>query len=665
MYVDVILPVPLGGTYTYTVPPEMQDKIKTGTLVRVQFGKARYYTGIVANIKQIPPENTANIKPVTALETETPVALPVQIKFWQWIAEYCICPLGTVFHAAIPSRNQKTYKRNFAPDKQIETQPQDPLTPVLQKTAEDITNSFKTKNVVLLHSETAAGKTEIYINLINNSLNDGKQALYLLPEIMMTEQITKHLKHIFGDKLLIYHSGIINRKRIRIWDRMLATNEPVVVLGVRSSIFLPFQNLGLVIVDEEHESGYKQQESAPRYNARNAAIVLAKLHDAKTILGSATPSLESFYNSETGKYAYVCQKAQNTEPEHSAITVVDIKDLRRKKIMKSLFSPLLTEKIKETLDNGKQVILFQNRRGFSQSLTCKVCDWTPRCRFCDIPLKWHKQNNRLTCHYCGRIYTIPSKCPECNSDELQPRGFGTEKIEEQIKILFPSVEIARMDSDTTKNMSETKAIISDFESGKTQILIGTMMIVKNIDLKNVTLAGILNTDMLINQPDFRAHERTFQIITQISGITRDHIPPVETILQTSTPDSPLFTAILNHDYRMMAKTEMEERLLFHYPPFYRILIIDFRHEDENTVRNASIYFADRLRSKITVPNYFIGPDKPSVGKTDGVHIRRLLLKIHTGSSLNSIRFSISLAHSALIRNKTIKHVTITFNMDPV
>ncbi|MDR2622316.1 MAG: primosomal protein N' [Dysgonamonadaceae bacterium] len=532
-----------------------------------------------------------------------------------------------------------------------------------QKAYNEIVESFCEKDVCLLHGVTSAGKTEIYTHLIEKTLEQNRQVLFLLPEIALTAQITKRLKKFYGDKLGVYHSKVNENERIEIWNNLLTDSAYPVILGVRSSIFLPFRDLGLVIVDEEHEPSYKQQDPAPRYHARNAAIVLAKMHGAKVVLGSATPSIESFYNAQTGKYGYVQLNTRFEETDLPLITPVDVKELRRKKQMKTLFSPLLIEKMQTALAQGEQVLLFHNRRGFSPTLVCKICDWTPKCKYCDISLSYHKQAGHLTCHYCGRIYKLPQKCPECESTELKPWGFGTEKIEDEIRELFPDSSVARMDSDTTRNKKSSEEIISRFESGETQILIGTQMISKGLDFGKVSLAGILSADSLMNFPDFRAYERAYQLMAQVAGRTGRRKTRGEVILQTSHPGHPLIGMVLNHDYEGMYEMQSEERQLFRYPPYFRLSSIDFKHRKEEILREAAACFADALREKLG--DRVMGPDKPAVGRVQNLFIRRVLLKIEVTASIRALWEILDEAQKRLAGNVDFRYTVVQYDVDPV
>jgi primosomal protein N' (replication factor Y) len=495
---------------------------------------------------------------------------------------------GSVLNGLIEKGILKTFEKEISrlPVSDEEVQAPNTLNDSQQKAYNEIVESFREKDVCLLHGVTSAGKTEIYTHLIEKTLERNRQVLFLLPEIALTAQITGRLKKFYGNKLGVYHSKVNENERIEIWNNLLTESAYPIILGVRSSVFLPFRDLGLIVVDEEHDPSYKQQDPAPRYHARNAAIVLAKMHGAKVVLGSATPSIESFYNAQSGKYGYVRLDKCFENVELPLITPVDVKELRRKKIMKTLFSPLLIEKMQSTLAQGEQVLLFHNRRGFSPTLVCKICDHTPKCSYCDVSLSFHKQANRLTCHYCGRVYKLPEKCPECGSAELKPWGFGTEKVEDEIRNLFPGILVARVDSDTTRHKKSFEEIIARFASGETQVLIGTQMISKGLDFEKVSLAGILSADSLMNFPDFRAYERAYQLMAQVAGRTGRRKTRGEVVLQTSHPEHPLIRMVLNHNYEGMYEMQSEERQLFRYPPYFRLISIDLKHRKEDVVRKA-------------------------------------------------------------------------------
>lgn len=539
-----------------------------------------------------------------------------------------------------------------------------PLTEAQQKAEDGILESFKTKDVCLLHGVTSSGKTEIYSHLINRVLAQGRQVLYLLPEIAVTTQITERLARVFGDKLLVYHSKFPDNERVEVWNKLLMEKGPMLVLGVRSSMFLPFSNLGLVIVDEEHETSYKQQEPAPRYHARNAAIVLARMHGAKAILGSATPSLDSYYNALSGKYGLVELTTRYGEVMMPEVLTADLKELRRKKIMKdTLFSPLLVQKIKEALGNGEQVILFQNRRGFAPLLECKSCGWVPHCVNCDVSLTYHKYQNRLVCHYCGYSEPFPAKCPACGSEDIKMLGFGTEKIEEEVAALFPEAKAERLDFDSARTRHAYERIIDDFETGKTNILIGTQMLSKGLDFGNVSVVGILNADSLMNIPDFRAHERAFQLIVQVSGRAGRRAKRGVVVLQTSQPGHPVVRLAQEFDYKEMANLQLAERKMFRYPPYYRLIYIVIRSRNVDMLREMSDLFADSLKKKLG--SRVLGPVIPPVTRVQTLSVRKILLKIEITASVDSVRKIITDTHAEMQRYLPFKQLLVHYDVDPV
>ncbi|MBD8389610.1 primosomal protein N' [Dysgonomonas sp. BGC7] len=532
-----------------------------------------------------------------------------------------------------------------------------------QEAYEKIKESFIEKDITLLHGVTSSGKTEIYIQLIKDAIKDGKQVLYLLPEIALTTQITSRLKTVFGNKLAVYHSKFNDNERAEIWKSLLTSGETQIVLGARSSIFLPFTNLGLIIVDEEHEGSYKQQDPAPRYNARNAASMLANMYEAKVLLGTATPSIETYYNAQSGRYGFVKldKRYENIELPH--IAVINTKELRRKKQMKSIISPPLAEKTKEALSKKEQIILFQNRRGFSSMLECKTCSWTPLCINCDVSLTYHKEQRVMLCHYCGAAYPVPHECPECHTPTLDNHGYGTERIEEEVNNLFPEANIARMDIDTTRGKKSYEHIISKFEENETQILIGTQMVSKGLDFDNVSVVGILNADNLMNHPDFRAHEKAFQLMTQVSGRAGRKNKQGLVILQTSHPAHPIIKYVRQNDYESFYLSQLEERKLFRYPPYFRLISIVLRARDERVVETASTSFAQALRQSFG--QRILGPGKPPIARIQSLYIRTILLKIENNASIQKVRETILHHQSEVLKNPAFKSILLHYDVDPV
>ncbi len=523
--------------------------------------------------------------------------------------------------------------------------------------------SMMKKPVTLLHGVTSSGKTEIYIHLIRQALERKEQVLYLLPEIALTVQMMQRLQRVFGNRLGIYHSKYSDAERVEIWQKQLSQNPYDVILGARSAVLLPFQRLGLVIVDEEHETSYKQQDPAPRYHARSVAIVLAQMYKARTLLGTATPSLESYHNAKTGKYGLVELKERYQGIELPEIQVVDIADLQHRKMMAGPFSPLLLNKVREALERGEQAILFQNRRGFAPLIECKQCGWVPHCQHCDVSLTYHRQMNQLTCHYCGYTYRVPTECPCCGSTELKTRGFGTEKIEEQVREVFPEARVARMDLDTTRTRNAYERIIMDFGAGRTNILIGTQMISKGLDFDKVSVVGILNADSMLNYPDFRAYEHAFMMMAQVSGRAGRKGKRGLVILQTKSKDVPVIQQVVRNDYAALYKDLIAERQAFHYPPYYHLVYVYLKHRYDDVVNTASIELGSRLRQWF--PGRVLGPDKPAVAKVKSQNIRKLVLKLENGIDMKKVREYLLMAQSQMLTDKRYSSMQIYYDVDPL
>lgn len=538
-----------------------------------------------------------------------------------------------------------------------------PLSPAQQAAEDSIQKQFNEKNVVLLHGVTSSGKTEIYIHLIKKAIDEGKQVLYLLPEIALTVQMTRRLHNVFGSRLGIYHSKYSDAERVEIWKKQLS-NEPYdVILGARSAVFLPFTRLGFVIVDEEHETSFKQQDPAPRYHARSTAIMLARMYEgAKVLLGTATPSMESYHNACTGKYGYVQLTTRYKDVAMPEIRVVDTKDLYHRKMMRGAFSPDLLEAMRTALRNKKQVLLFQNRRGFAPMVECKVCGWVPKCKNCDVSLTYHRSMNLLTCHYCGYTYPVPKQCPNCESTELLGRGYGTEKIEDRVRELFPEARIARMDLDTTRSAGAYGRIIDDFSCGRTDILIGTQMITKGLDFSGVTVVGILNADTMLNYPDFRAYEQAFQMLSQVSGRAGRRDERGLVILQTKSADLPVIQQVVAGDFQTFAHDLLEERSMFRYPPFYHLVYVYLRHRNEQLVDSAAIEMASRLRQAFA--DRVLGPDKPAVARVKTESIRKIVIKLEQGINLPLARQCMAEARTQLLQDKRYAAMTVFFDVDP-
>ena len=537
-----------------------------------------------------------------------------------------------------------------------------PLNSSQQGAFDNIMNVFREKNVCLLHGVTSSGKTEIYIHLIEKAIAAGKQVLYLLPEIALTAQITERLRKVFGHRLGVYHSKFPDAERVEIWKKQLGDQAYDVILGVRSSIFLPFKNLGLVIVDEEHENTYKQQEPAPRYHARSAAIMLASMYGAKVLLGTATPNVESYFNALSGKYGLVELKERYQGIQLPHIEKVDIKELAHQKRMKGPFSPMLVEEIRKALDNKEQVILFQNRRGFAPMLECHTCAWVPKCKNCDVSLTYHKGMNQMTCHYCGYTIPMPRMCPACGGTDLRNHGFGTERVEDDVKLVFPEARVARMDLDTTRTRTAYERIITDFEEGKTDILIGTQMVSKGLDFERVSVVGILNADTMLNYPDFRSFERAYQLMAQVAGRAGRKNKRGLVILQTKSPDLPVIQQIIQNDYEQLYYDQLAERQLFRYPPFYRLIYVYLKHRKEDVLNAATELMANQLRAGLG--NRVLGPDKPPVARIQTLFIKKMIIKVEQSDSMAKIRDYLQAVQRAVVADERFRSLIVYYDVDP-
>ena len=754
IYADVILPLPLEGVFTYSVPDSLKEQVKTGFRVLVPFGRSKTYIGIVANIHDNTP--TFKVKDISAVLDNSRMVIDKQLRLWQWISKYYMSSIGDVYNAAFPAglknndsyrpkteiyitlapsfRNKQsvdialsmlkqakkqkelllcylslscwdkyidndedtnikevsreellneshctvtvlrnllqrnilnTYEREVGrlnTGKVYDTLPLKALSDKQQDAYNNILFNFIKKDVVLFHGVTSSGKTEIYIHLIQQALDKGQQVLYLLPEIALTVQICQRLRKVFGQRLGIYHSGYSDAERVEIWKKQISDSPYDVILGARSAVLLPFSHLGMIIIDEEHESSFKQQDPAPRYHARCVAIMMAQMYGAKTLLGSATPSIESLYNAQKGKYGYVRLNTRYGDISLPDIQVVDVKDLRRRKIMTGSFSPPFLAAIRSALQSGRQVIIFQNRRGFAPMIECKTCGWVPRCKHCDVPLTYHKRLGKLTCHYCGAIYEAPSECPACGSKEIIGRGLGTEKIEDIIATEFPEARISRMDLDTTRSRDAYEHIISDFASKRTNILIGTQMVTKGLDFDNVGVVGILDADSMLNSPDYRAYEQAFSMMSQVAGRAGRKGERGLVILQTKSPQLPVISQITAHDCDSFYAEQIEERRLFIYPPFCRLIYVYLRHREERVVDAAAIVMGNMLRSWFG--ERILGPDKPAVSRIKTMHIRKLLIKLELGINHEKARAYLHRAYETILNTKDYKTVQIYFDVDP-
>ncbi len=745
-FVDVILPLPLPTTYTYSVPAEWQEKVQAGCRASVPLGPKKHYTAMIAQAHDNEPQE-CKVRPIDGLLDEAPIMLPTQMKLWEWISRYYMGYMGDIYKAAVPqglkgefkprtelrtrltarcndekaislilqslnrSPRQKrllsTYlemsgfysgapaevqkhklleKANVQPNiykaltdkgflESYEVEigrlthsdgpitPQNSLSKAQQKAFEEIKDCFAQKNVTLLHGVTSAGKTEIYIHLISEALERGEQVLYLLPEIALTKQIIERLRRVFGNRIGLYHSKFSDAERVEIWKKQISDSPYDIILGVRSSLFLPFKRLGLVIVDEEHENSYKQQEPAPRYNARNAAMVLASFFGAKCLLGTATPSIESYYNATTGKYGLVSLATRHREIKLPHIEVVDIKDMQHRKRMTGPFSDPLTDAMSEALKVGKQIILFQNRRGYSPLLECRTCGWVPKCKHCDVSLTLHKSAGKLTCHYCGYTIPAPKHCPNCEENNFVNLGYGTEKIEDDLQNLFPQARIARMDLDTTRTRTAYEKIIGTFQEGKTDILIGTQMVSKGLDFDNVDVVGIINADTLLNYPDFRANERAFQLMSQVAGRAGRKNGQGKVFLQTKVPDAPVIPHIVDNNFVQFYNAQLQERMLFHYPPFYRLVYVYMKHRDQQLLEEFSELVGEHMRK--VFEGRILGPDLPPVARVKEQFIRKIVLKVENGLSQYKVNEALWAIQKAFTQNARYRYVEMFYDIDPL
>ena len=759
LYVDVLLPLPLEGLFTYAVPEEMEAQVRFGVRLVVPLGRSKTYVAIAVKIHGQQPE--FKVKPVLEVMDEEPILTESQFNLWRWIADYYMSPLGEVYNAAMPlglkqrdgfkpkmetyitltpiyrneqalhialdqlarsPKQQKVFIDYLAlshwdefPDERAERQRSEvsrdelmnyshctstvlknlierkmlmtyekevgrlnhagephldqvkPLNEAQQEAYNQILFSFLSKNVTLLHGVTSSGKTEIYIHLIRQALERHEQVLYLLPEIALTVQIRERLQKVFGSRLGIYHSKYSDAERVEIWKKQLSSNPYDVILGARSAVFLPFQKLGLIIIDEEHETSFKQQDPAPRYHARSVAIMMAAKMgqgtDCKVLLGTATPSMESYYNAVNGKYGLVTLNSRYQDIQLPEIQIVDIKDLQKRKMMQGPFSPLLLGSIKKALAAGEQVILFQNRRGFAPMIECRQCGWVPHCTNCDVSLTFHKNIQQLTCHYCGYTYQVPTVCPCCGSTELKGRGYGTEKIEDQVMEIFPEARVARMDLDTTRTRSAYERIISDFSAGRTNLLIGTQMVSKGLDFDKVSVVGILNADSMLNYPDFRAYEHAYMMMAQVSGRAGRKGKQGLVLLQTKSPQLPVINQVVHNDYVGFYKDLLEERKSFRYPPFYHLIYIYMKHRYDQTVNTAAIEMGSLLRQWFG--DRVLGPDKPSIAKVKQLNIRKIVLKLENGIDMKRVREYLNLAQEKMLKETRYNSLQIYFDVDPL
>ena len=753
-YVNVILPLPLEGEFTYSVPDDLQAQVAVGVRVVVPLGKSKTYVALVTAVLDSMPEpllasgQADKVRPLHQVADDAPVVLGSQLELWRWIADYYMSPIGEVMKAALPSgmkqedgyvpktetwvslaepfRSEEAlhlaldmlrraprqrdimltliemmpaadYSFTLSRDELLnsshstplafrqlqergilvtfqrevgrlnrggEPSPQNikPLTPPQADAYNRLLVEMMAHRVTLLHGVTSSGKTELYIHLIQRAIDRGEQVLYLLPEIALTVQITTRLQRVFGRRLGIYHSKYSDAERVEIWQKQLSASPYDVILGARSACLLPFQRLGLVIIDEEHENSFKQQDPAPRYHARSTAIMMAHMSDARVVLGTATPSVESYHNAMNGKYGLVELTQRYQGIELPRIEVVDIKDLRRRKMMNGPFSPQLLAAMRTTFERGEQAILFQNRRGFAPMIECRECGWVPKCQNCDVSLTLHKNLNMLTCHYCGFTYPVPQKCPNCESTDLRGRGYGTEKIEDQVQTIFPDIKVARMDLDTTRTRTAYERLISDFSQGKTQLLIGTQMVTKGLDFDRVSLVGILDADAMLNYPDFRSYEHAFMMMAQVAGRAGRKGRQGLVILQTRNPELPVVGQVVANDYAGFYRSLLAERRDFCYPPYFRLVYVYLKHRHDDLVSTAATELAGRMRQ--VFGKRVLGPDKPAVARVKQLHIRKIVLKVETAADYRRVRTALRTIQAQLMADKRYSQLQIYFDVDP-
>ena len=820
LFAEVLLPVPVPGTFTYRVPYLLNDSIHVGQRVAVQFGKTKILSGLVVGLTEKVPE--VEVKYLSDILDSEPIVNPIQLRFWEWVKTYYLCHLGEVMQAALPSALKLSSESKVAlsPDfvldsmalndyeylivealqvqpkiaisevskiigfkkvmpivrtmmekgilvieeelnekykaryerfvrltgtyreearlqelmdhltkrayKQLEVllayltlggdcdndikasellkkadanssvlkamadkgifevyehqvsrlkdfKAQTPtssiqLTEAQQRAFNEVHEGFESEQPVLLHGVTSSGKTEIYIKLIQEAIDEGKQVLYLLPEIALTAQIINRLKQYFGDKLGVYHSRYGTHERVEVWNQVndfakSRIPQRSIIIGSRSAIFLPYSHLGLIIVDEEHDSSFKQTDPAPRYNARDAAIVLGHIHKAKVLLGSATPSYESYYNALNGRYRLVELTQRYGGVEMPEIILSDMRVERRRKTIQADFGSVLLDAIKETLDDKRQAILFQNRRGFSLRIECDDCHYIPQCINCDVSLIYHKQQNVLRCHYCGYTTSVPNECPSCHSTNIRMHGFGTEKVEEDLKILLPNARVARLDLDTTRSKTDYQNILEAFQDQETDVLVGTQMVTKGLDFDAVKVVGILNADNMLSFPDFRAHERSFQLMAQVAGRAGRKGQQGQVIIQTYDPSHPVLQDVLHNDFKGLYEKQMATRRQFGYPPFYRLVMIRLKHKDYQKLNPAATELSSMLRP--IFKQDLLGPEYPIVSRVKNFYIKQMLVKFNREHNAQHVKeLIINKIHQFQLLPE-YKSVIVQIDVDPI
>lgn len=823
LFAEVLLPLPVPGTFTYRIPFDLNNRVQTGQRVSVQFGSRRVYAGLILQLHEQAPKSGIP-KYILSVLDEQPLVNPLQLKFWDWIADYYMSTLGEVMNVAMPSifklssESKIVLSEIFQPDNCPLSEAEFRITEVLlqQKKLtikeagqivgfhkvlpllktmigrrlifieEELNNLYKPKQekylflaepyleeekvhslmdhlgsrapkqlevlmaflalagfplkkgvsikksvmknklggsvpaikalvdkgvllekekiisrfaddkntrcrlfnlsgaqqqayeslqtemqkhrVTLLHGVTSSGKTELYIKLIEDTLQTNKQVLYLLPEIALTTQIIQRLRKHFGDEVGIYHSRYNRNERAEVWENIAGLQQSDIhkpyriILGPRSAMFLPFENLGLIIVDEEHDQSYKQFDPAPRYNARDASIYLAGLHNAKVVLGSATPAIETYFNAQNGKYGFVLLTERYGGLKMPEILVVNMKEEKRRRMLRSHFSSVLLEHIHKALEKKQQIILFQNRRGFSVRIECEQCNWVPQCKNCDVTMTYHKKQELLKCHYCGYSRTVPAVCEQCGSPHLMMEGFGTEKVEEELALILPDIHIDRMDLDTTRSKGAFQRIFSDFEHGKTDVLTGTQMVTKGLDFDNVQVVGILSADNMLRFPDFRAHERSFQLMEQVSGRAGRKNKQGTVIIQSWQPSHQIIRDVVNHNFQSMYIHELAERRKFRYPPFYRLVIIRLKHKKPEILNEAAEVLARDMKTHFG--NLVYGPEYPMVSRIKNLYIKQILLKIPRNKQQAEQKDHLKQVLNDFNRHTGFKSVRIYVDVDP-
>jgi len=638
-FADIIIPVAVFGSFTYEIPEGLCGEVRRGSLVNVPFGQSRNTSGLVINVHDTPPAEMT-LREITSLLPGRVAVNDRLTDFLLWISDYYMAYPGEVMKAAIPSPEDLPGRPPKRKQKEAALVPEDEiikpseLNRVQQVAYDSVRQMFADHETVLLHGVTSSGKTEIYIHLMREQLDQGKQVLYMLPEIALTTQIIERLRKHFGSTIGVFHSRLTPAARRKVWQKV-SDGSLRAVLGVRSSLFLPFSDLGLIIVDEEHDSSYKQNDPAPRYHARDAAMMLARIHGGRALLGSATPSLESYHNALSGRYGFVELITRFGDVMMPEMVIADTRRAGKKRGPASHFTPRLLEAVEDALKREEQIILFQNRRGFSPFLMCSDCGHVPACTNCSVSYTYHKGIGRLVCHYCGKSVRLPSECPECGSVNISTMGFGTEKIEEEIKLLFPSARVARMDQDTVRNRGAVSDILGSFAAGDTDILIGTQMISKGLDFERLTVVGILDADNMMHFPDFRAHERSFQLMEQVSGRAGRRTRRGKVIIQTADPANIILRQVLKHDYRSMSSEQLGERALFGYPPFTRIIRIALKHRDLNELNASAQRLAETLRRHLG--NHVLGPEFPLVMQVQKWYIKTVMIKIDSSLSPSKVK----------------------------